>query len=103
MRYSPLTVHCSSLCFDVIQSHYFDSMTLQDIKQSKEDIYILLKERTYMLPHQYWREDLFLDMVSNGIVEVLYQCQRQRSKRDVLWVMSFIERQISLAIERASY
>ncbi|CAM4386766.1 hypothetical protein VIAG107301_14320 [Vibrio agarivorans] len=56
-----------------------------------------------ILPHQYWGEDVFLDMVSNGIVEVLYQCQRQRSKRDVLWVMSFIERQISLAIERASY
>jgi hypothetical protein len=78
-------------------------MTVEDIKQSKEDIYMLLKARTYMMPHQHWREDVFLDMVSNGVVEVLYQCQHQRSKRDVLWVLSFVERQISSAIERARY
>jgi hypothetical protein len=103
MRYSPLAVHCTSLCFDVIQSQYFDEMTAEDIKHSKEDIYLLLKGRTYMLPHQFWREDMFLDMVANSVVEVLYQCRHHRSKRDVDWVLSFVERQIGLAIERARH
>lgn len=103
MRYSPLAIHCTSLCFDVIQSHYFDEMTVEDIKQSKEEIYLLLKGRTYMLPHQYWREDMFLDMVANSVVEVLYQCRHHRSKRDVGWVLSFVERQIELAIDRTKH
>lgn len=103
MRFSPLAVHCTSLCFDVIQSHYFDEMTVEDIKRSKQEIYLLLKGRTYMLPHQYWREDVFLDMVANSIVEVLYQCRYHRSKRNVDWVLSFVERQISLAIDKTTH
>ena len=99
MRYSPLAVHCASLCFDVIQSHYFDKMTIEDIRLAKAEIYLLLKGRTYMLPHQYWREDIFLNMVANSVVEVLYQCRYHRSKRDVDWVLSFVECQIELAIE----
>ncbi|CAM4386819.1 hypothetical protein VIAG107301_14325 [Vibrio agarivorans] len=101
MRYSPLAVHCTSLCFDVIQSQYFDDMTAEDIKQSKEDIYLLLKSRTYMLPYQHWREDMFLNMVANSVIEVLYQCRNHRSKRDAQWILCFVERQIDFAIERA--
>ncbi|WP_413113278.1 hypothetical protein [Thaumasiovibrio sp. DFM-14] len=56
-----------------------------------------------MLPYQYWREDIFLDMVANSVVEVLYQCRHHRSKRDVDWVLSFVERQIGLALERAKH
>lgn len=103
MQYSPLAVHCTSLCIDVIQSEYFDDMTMEDIKQSKEDIYLLLKGRTYMLPHQYWREDVFLDMVANSVVEVLYQCRNHHIKRDTQWILCFVERQISLAIEKARH
>jgi hypothetical protein len=87
----------------VIQSQYFDDMTAEDIKQSKEEIYLLLKGRTYMLPYQHWREDMFLNMVANSVIEVLYQCRNHRSKRDTQWILSFVERQISLAIEKARH
>lgn len=44
MTYSPFAVHCTSLCFDAIQSQYFDKLTLEDIEQFKYEIYGLLEE-----------------------------------------------------------
>ena len=50
MNYSPLAVHCTSLCFDVIQSQYFDKLTIKEIEDFKSEIYWLLKERACMWP-----------------------------------------------------
>ncbi len=45
MNYSPLSVHCTSLCLDVICDRTFLSLTQDDIRNHYPDIYRLVYER----------------------------------------------------------
>ncbi|RCS69956.1 hypothetical protein CIK83_10755 [Vibrio casei] len=99
MNYSPLAIHCTSLCFDVIQSQYFDKLTLDDIVNFKYEIYLMLKERTCMWPQFYARELEFLDSIACGVVEVLTQCRVHSAARSTHWVMSTLENRIDYTIK----
>lgn len=99
MNYSPLAIHCTSLCFDIIQSQSFDKLTLEDIEQSKHEIYWLLKERSCMWPQQYHREHEFLEAVALSVVGVLSQCRRNRSSRCSEWILKNLESKIDSEIK----
>lgn len=103
MNYSPLAVHCTSLCFDVIQSQYFDKLTIKEIEDFKSEIYWLLKERACMWPLRYPREHEFLDAVAQSIVNVLTQCRRSRSIRSTEWVLNSLEFKIEGTITSLLY
>lgn len=45
MKFSPLAVHCTSLCLDVISNEKFVFMTLDDIDDCYTDIYQMVYER----------------------------------------------------------
>ncbi len=46
MKYSPLAIHCTSLCFDMIQDSNFKHCRHADIDAFRDDIYALVRERT---------------------------------------------------------
>ncbi|MGO2510086.1 MAG: hypothetical protein ACTH6Y_14100 [Vibrio hibernica] len=98
MNYSPLAVHCTSLCLDIIQSQYFEKLTLEDIEQFKHEIYWLLKERACMYPQQYQREHEFLESVALSVVGVLSQCRKHRSARNSCWILVTLENSIDRII-----
>ncbi|WP_089139521.1 hypothetical protein [Vibrio rumoiensis] len=100
MIYSPLAIHCTSLCFDVIQSPYFESLALEDIVNFKPEIYWMLKERTDMWPQFYHREHEFLEAISTGIVEVLSQCLKHRTARTTDWILVALENRIDGTIKQ---
>lgn len=46
MNYSPLAVHCTSLCFDIIQDPRFTRLNQEDINAMYMDVYQVIRERT---------------------------------------------------------
>lgn len=70
MNYSPLAVHCTSLCFDIIQDPNFTLLNHEDINAMYKDVYLLIRERTLLLPEQFERDNIFLCNVTNGVISV---------------------------------
>ncbi|GLT15353.1 hypothetical protein [Vibrio algivorus] len=98
MNYSPLAIHCTSLCFDTIQSQDFDKLTLEEIEEFKQEIYWLLRERAFMWPHHYQREHEFLETVTMSIVGILTQCRIHRTARNTSWILFTLEKSIEKII-----
>lgn len=99
MKYSPLAVHCTSLCFDVIEGRNFTHLSHVDIDGFKEDIYMLVCERTMLSPSKYRREHEFADYVASGVVCVLHQCLNNPAARDSTWILAALESRIELSIK----
>ncbi|WP_418114618.1 hypothetical protein RJD40_21165 [Vibrio scophthalmi] len=91
MKYSPLAVHCTSLCFDIIQSHQFATLEHDDIDGFRDELYLMIKERTQCWPHRFIREKRFIEDVTNGVVSMLHHCLRSGCIRDPQLILSRIE------------
>ncbi|KHT65595.1 hypothetical protein RJ45_00140 [Photobacterium gaetbulicola] len=94
MNYSPLAIHCTSLCLDIIQDPTFNHFNHEDINAMYMDVYELICERTTLLPDQFERDNIFLSNVTNGVISILHQCYRHPSARNVNWVLSALELRI---------
>lgn len=97
MKYSPLAVHCTSLCFDVIQKTSFYKLGHDDIDGFHEDIYLLIRERASLLPERYKREHQFICHVTNEVLRVLHQCLSNPNARDSVWILSALESRIDIS------
>lgn len=98
MRYSPLAIHCTSLCFDVIQGPTFISMKHEDIDGFHDEVYMLITERSMLSPALYPREHAFVSYVTDGVLRVLHQCLNNRAARDPVWIMTALESRIEFSI-----
>lgn len=99
MKYSPLAVHCTSLCFDVIQQTSFKTLNHDDIDGFHDDIYLLIRERTSLQPRSYQHEHQFLCCVTRGVLSVLHQCLNNPEARDSVWILSALESRIGLSVK----
>ncbi|WED24059.1 hypothetical protein L3Q72_22780 [Vibrio sp. JC009] len=99
MKYSPLAIHCTSLCFDVIQQASFKTMDHDDIDGFREDIYMLIRERTSLFPKKHKREHQFLCYVTDGVIRVLHQCLNNPEARDSVWILAALESRIDISIK----
>jgi len=99
MKYSPLAVHCTSLCFDVIQQASFNTMNHDDIDGFREDIYFLIRERSTLLPTKHKYEHKFLCHVTDGVICVLHQCLNNPDARDSVWILAALESRIDTSIK----
>ena len=45
MQISPLTIHCASLCLDVVHGESFEKLTIADIKSWKDELYSYIENR----------------------------------------------------------
>jgi hypothetical protein len=99
MKYSPLAIHCTSLCFDVIQQASFKTLNHDDIDGFRDDIYLLIRERASLQPSRYQREHQFLCYVTQGVLSVLHQCLNNPGARDSVWILSALESRIDLSVK----
>ncbi|MGO2323946.1 hypothetical protein [Vibrio casei] len=99
MKYSPLAIHCTSLCFDVIQAQQFKQLNHDDIDGFREDIYIQVRERTETWPHRHHIERQFVSLVTDGVICILHQCLNNPNARDSVWILAAIESRIDLSIK----
>lgn len=99
MKYSPLAIHCTSLCFDVIQRTSFKTLTHQDIDGFYRDVYDLICERAGLAPIQQYREHQFAVQVTDGVISVLHQCLNNPSARYSDWILAALESRIDTSIK----
>jgi hypothetical protein len=99
MKYSPLAIHCTSLCFDVIQQASFNKLNHDDIDGFHEDIYLLIRERASLFPERHEREHQFICHVTGGVLRVLHQCLNNPNDRDSIWILLALESQIDISIK----
>jgi hypothetical protein len=99
MKYSPLAIHCTSLCFDVIQQASFKTLNHDDIDGFRDEIYLLIRERASLQPNRYQREHQFLCYVTQGVISVLHQCLNKPGARDSVWILSALESRIDLSVK----
>ncbi|PWI34722.1 hypothetical protein DI392_00080 [Vibrio albus] len=100
MKFSPLAVHCASLCFDVIQSNSFKELSHCEIEQFYEDIYGLIQQRTALWPEHHQREHEFIDSVTCGVLKALHICRDKPQARDAEWLLSALESRIDFSIKQ---
>ncbi|QDF75271.1 hypothetical protein FGA12_08935 [Shewanella marisflavi] len=100
MRFSPLAVHCASLCFDVIQRNSFKDLSHIEIEQFYEDIYGLIQQRTELWPERYLREHEFINSVTNGVLKALHICRDNPKTRYADWILSAIQSRINYSIKQ---
>ncbi|MEZ8104543.1 MULTISPECIES: hypothetical protein [Vibrio] len=99
MKYSPLAIHCTSLCFDVMQRSSFKTLTHRDIDEFKDDVYALICERAKLMPTKQQREHQFASHVADGVISVLHQCLNNPSARDSIWILAALESRIDTSIK----
>lgn len=102
MNYSALAVHCASLCLDIVQNPTFSDLKHEDINAMYRDVYLLIRERTSLLPEKHKREKIFLCNLTNGVISILHQCLHHSSARDVNWVLAALEQRIENSINQIS-
>ncbi len=91
MKYSPLAVHCTSLCFDVTQSQHFSKLNHEDIDAYRNELSQMIKERTRSWSSSFEREDQFVNDVTNGVILILHDCLNSGCKKDSEYILSRIE------------
>ena len=99
MKYSPLAVHCTSLCFDVIQGQGFKTLNHDDIESFRDEVYMLVRGRAHLVPSKHEREDKFAAYVTDGVIQVLHQCLNDPTARDSVWILAALESRINLSIQ----
>jgi hypothetical protein len=98
MHYSPLTVHCTSLCLDVVSDDKFHFISMSEIQSYKDDIYSLIIARMRLTASEPLQaEHLFICAVRDEILFVLLQCKRHQWAKDPGWILKTLEMKITLS------
>jgi hypothetical protein len=71
MKYSPLAVHCTSLCLDVVSRSDFAQLSERDIKAFYPDVYQMVFERLQEQRPQYSDVELLTTCVTRKVLAVL--------------------------------
>jgi hypothetical protein len=71
MKYSPLTVHCTSLCLDVVYRPEFSQLNEGDIKGFYPEVYEMVYERLQTPIIECSQVDLLSESVTRKIIAVL--------------------------------
>jgi hypothetical protein len=99
MKVSPLAVHCTSLCCDLVQSGELIELTHADIEAFYKEVYELVQERTQLWPARYASEHQFIDAVALGVLKALHICKDTPSVRNANWILSAMQSRINFAIK----
>ena len=97
MNYCPLTIHCTSLCLDILQSHQMKDVTHQQIGEFYDEVYLLIKDRSAVnatIPFNHH----FLQTVTNSVLAALHKCKNDPRAREASWLLNVIEKSISEVI-----
>lgn len=100
MDYSPLAIHCTSLCCDIIQAQRFQKTSHQDIDWLYDEIYELIKQRTELWPDKFRHEHVFIDSVTCGVLKALHLCKDKPVNRDASWLLSAMQSRISFSLKQ---
>lgn len=94
----PLSVHCASLCLDIIHNREFEELTHEQITGFYPDLCAMIEARSELTPSRYPRERLFTQNVAGGVIKALHICKDHPIKRDPNWLLFAMESRISSTV-----
>lgn len=92
--YCPLTIHCTSLCLDIIHNEKFECLSCEQINDFYDEIYEMIELRTSLDTFNYSCSSVFVEAVTIGIIKVLHLCKKYYQVRDTDWLLNAMESRI---------
>ncbi len=95
MKYSPLAVHCTSLCLDVAYSSLFSKLTDSDINDFYPDVYDMVYERLHTVHDKCEHIESKTENVTQKILGVLCFLNKHPENIDSERILCALENAIS--------
>ncbi|WP_318448706.1 hypothetical protein [Photobacterium leiognathi] len=97
MQISSLTVHCASLCLDVVNGESFEKLTIADIQSWRDELYSFIENRVEFLKFSSETQHLFITSVRDEVLMILMLSKANQFARDPYWIIEKMQRKIALS------
>ncbi|WP_305457682.1 hypothetical protein [Photobacterium leiognathi] len=97
MQISSLTVHCASLCLDVINREGFEKLTIADIQSWQDELYSYIENRVELLKFSNETQRLFVTSVRDEVLMILMLSKENLFAREPYWILEKIQRKTALS------
>ncbi|WP_318470820.1 hypothetical protein [Photobacterium leiognathi] len=97
MQISSLTVHCASLCLDVINGESFEKLTMADIQSWQDELYSYIENRVEILKFINDTQRLFINSVRDEVLMILMLSKENLFAREPYWILEKLQRKIALS------
>ncbi|WP_318485313.1 hypothetical protein [Photobacterium leiognathi] len=97
MQISSLTVHCASLCLDVVNRESFEKLTIADIKSWQDELYSYIENRLEMVTCSEEKQHLFITSIRDEVLMILMLSKENLFAREPYWIIEKMQRKIALS------
>ncbi|PSV09617.1 hypothetical protein C0W93_14500 [Photobacterium leiognathi subsp. mandapamensis] len=97
MQISPLTVHCASLCLDVVNRESFEKLTIVDIEGWQDELYAYIENRVEIVNCSDEKQRLFINSVRDEVLMILMLSKENLFAREPYWILEKMQRKIALS------
>ncbi|MCG3866321.1 MULTISPECIES: hypothetical protein [unclassified Photobacterium] len=97
MQISSLTVHCASLCLDVVNQEDFEKLTIVDIKNWQDELYLYIENRIEIVKCSDEKQHLFITAIRDEVLMILMLSKENPCARDPYWILEKMQRKIALS------
>lgn len=94
MNYNAMTVHCASLCLDVINQDHFFSYSESDILGFQHEVKQLIEERLLSATYKIANEEEMINALAEGVIKVLLHYRRQVKGYSTEFILGLIQSQL---------
>ncbi len=94
MNISPLAIHFTSLCLDVVHEKSFLNLNQRDINALYPDVKELVGNRIISWVGETKTSTIFVHQVTMAIISVLHSCRKKSGYRQANWIMYQFEKLI---------
>ncbi|RQW61168.1 hypothetical protein [Vibrio viridaestus] len=94
MNYNAMTVHCASLCLDVINQNQFFNYSESDIFGFQHEVKQLIKERLQSSTYRMTNEDEIVKALAEGVINVLLHYRRHIRGYSTEFILGSIQSQL---------
>ena len=97
MQISSLTVHCASLCLDVINGESFENLNIAEIQNWQDELYSYIESRVELLKFSNETQHLFITSVRDEVLMILMLSKANQFAREPYWIIEKMQRKIALS------
>ncbi|KJF79607.1 hypothetical protein UA31_21565 [Photobacterium angustum] len=97
MQISSLTVHCASLCLDVVNGESFEKLTMADIQSWQDELYSYIENRVEIVKCSDDKQRLFITSVRDEVLIILMLSKENLFAREPHWILEKMQRKIALS------
>lgn len=94
MKYNSMTIHCASLCLDVLSQRHFFSYTIPDILAFKPEVICQIGVRLEPVSKELTDERGMTEVLAGAVISVLLQYHFTRRQVSADLIMELIQHRL---------